>query len=46
MSSEYLFGQLQRPSRKWSVRATPMIEDGAVPASGRIIVLTVGQGPA
>jgi hypothetical protein len=46
MSSEYLFGQLQLPSRKRSLRVTPMIEDAAVPASGRIIVLTVGQGPA
>ena len=44
MSSEYLYGQLQLPSRKRSPRIRPTIEERAVPASGRIIALTVGQG--
>ena len=44
MSIEYLYGHLHRPSRKRSLRVTPPIEEGTVPASGRIIALTVGQG--
>jgi len=44
MSNEYLYGQVHRPSRKRSPRVTPPIAERTVPASGRIIALTVGQG--
>lgn len=44
MSTEYLYGQLHRLSRRKVLSATPRIPAGAVPASGRIAALTVGQG--
>ena len=44
MSAEYLFRQLQRASRMRSQRMTPPAGPRAVPASGRIIALTIGQG--
>jgi cold shock CspA family protein len=44
MSTEYLYGRLQLGSRKRSLRVTPPLERRAVPALGRIVALTVGQG--
>jgi cold shock CspA family protein len=44
MSSEYLYGQLRLASRKrWQWVTTP-VQRGAVPSSGRIKALSVGQG--
>jgi cold shock CspA family protein len=44
MSTEYLYGRLHLGSRKGSPRVTTPVERGAVPSSGRIKALSVGQG--
>jgi len=44
MSAEYLYGRLPRTPRKRSARVTPPAEGRTVPASGRIVSLTFGQG--
>jgi cold shock CspA family protein len=44
MTAEYLYGQSRLASRTRSPRVAPSVERRAVPASGRIIALLVGQG--
>lgn len=44
MSTEYLYGQLRLASHQRSLRVAPPVERHALPASGRILALTVGQG--
>jgi len=44
MTAEYLYGQLRLGSHKRSPRVAPPAERRAIPSSGRIIALLVGQG--
>jgi cold shock CspA family protein len=44
VSAEQKSGQLRRGPRKRAQRVTPPAERRGVPASGRIVALTIGQG--
>jgi len=44
MGTQYLYGQMHLVSRKRGQRVMSPVERSAVPATGRIVVLLVGQG--